>query len=237
VETILKPSKTNAFLRDFGAFQERMAYYGMINGLSQALLKIALPGVPDIYQGSELWDLRLVDPDNRRPVDFENRKALLEALKQASQTELLAFAKDVTRSWRDGRIKLYLIWKALNFRKNHTDLFSRGDLIQVEARGERRENVVAFLRRHKSEWTLIVVPHWLATLDAAGDHARPEQFWGRTEINLQTGARKGWRNLFTGEELVSSKGGILRVGDLLRHFPVAFLAGSRSSKTKRTDHT
>src|SRR5258707_3630103 len=121
VASMLKPGGGNAFLRDFGAFQRSIGQRGMVNGLTQTLLKIISPGIPDFYQGSELWDLRLVDPDNRQPVDFAKRVSMLAALKQSEANASQAAA--LARDWEDGRTKLYAIWKALNFRRERPELF------------------------------------------------------------------------------------------------------------------
>src|SRR6202034_3869780 len=112
VASILKPGSNNRFLRTFSSFQEQVAYYGMINGLSQVLLKISSPGIPDFYQGSELWDLRLVDPDNRQPVDFDKRAAALDSIAHAGSVQAL---HHLSENWRDGCVKLYLIWKTIPF--------------------------------------------------------------------------------------------------------------------------
>src|SRR6202140_4156401 len=114
VARILSQDDNRQFLQDFRQFQKKLAYFGMVNGLSQALLKIASPGVPDFYQGSELWDLRLVDPDNRGPIDFAKRAAALESIARADSRQTL---RNFVEHWHDGCIKLYLIWKAIRFRR------------------------------------------------------------------------------------------------------------------------
>ena len=237
VGAILKSGGKNLFLRDFSAFQKRIAYYGMLNSLSQTLLKIASPGIPDFYQGSELWDLRLVDPDNRQPVDFTKRKDLLAALKQVDHARPISFLDDLTQNWPDARIKLYLIWKALNFRRQHGELFSQGDFAQVKAYGRRQENVAAFVRRYKREWALIVIPRWLARTDEPSSAARYERFWGNTEIRLQNAAPERWRNVFTAEEVSSATARRQRslvINQLFRRFPVALLTGIKSEPSSRT---
>src|SRR5262249_47320041 len=104
IAQILAAGDDNRFLRDFTAFHERIAYSAMLNGLSQTLLKIISPGVPDFYQGSELWDFRLVDPDNRRPVDFSKRQAALAGMRTAQPSLCICVARDLAQQWRDGRI-------------------------------------------------------------------------------------------------------------------------------------
>jgi (1->4)-alpha-D-glucan 1-alpha-D-glucosylmutase len=237
VASILKPGPKNVFLRDFSVFQERVAYFGMINGLCQTLLKIASPGVPDFYQGSELWDLRLVDPDNRQQVDFLKRGDMLARLQQLDQPQPSSSPEELTQNWRDGRIKLYVIWKALNLRRQHEQLFSRGDFVPVKALGTRQENVAAFLRRHEKEWILVVMPRWLARSRHPQSWANGGRFWGNTEIRLPPGTPQSWHDTFTGEEVPSKnvKGQrSLVVNQLLRRFPVALLKGTKSLPSPRS---
>ena len=108
VESILDSTKENAFLEDFRPFEKQIAYYGALNSLSQVLLKITSPGLPDFYQGTELWDFSLVDPDNRRPVDFKTRTTLLDELTQHEVQGQEPLIQQVLSSWEDGRGKLYL---------------------------------------------------------------------------------------------------------------------------------
>jgi (1->4)-alpha-D-glucan 1-alpha-D-glucosylmutase len=231
VASIVKPGSNNEFLRDFVPFQERIAYYGMINGLSQTLLKIASAGIPDIYQGAELWDLRLVDPDNRQPVDFDRRDTMLANLPQADEPGL-AMLSDLTHNWRDGRIKLYLICKTLHFRAQNAALFSKGVFLTLQCRGKRREHVAVFARRYQKDWALIVVPRWLARACYPMHFDGSERFWANSEIDLPKAAPTLWKNLFTGEVFETDGAGgqpRLDVGHLLKHFPVALVSGATSS--------
>ena len=134
VERILSLQDNREFLQDFRQFQEKVAYFGMINGLSQTLLKITSPGVADFYQGSELWDLRLVDPDNRGPVDFVRRAAALQAI-VAKSDDVACQLCDLLDHWQDGRVKLYLIWKAIRFRREYEGLFRGGELVPLKSAG------------------------------------------------------------------------------------------------------
>ncbi len=226
VASILKCGKDNRFLQDFTAFQKRIAYFGMLNGLSQTLLKIFSPGTPDFYQGSELWDLRLVDPDNRQPVDFSKRNAMLESIRDAHASGgAFSLSDELVKNWRDGRIKLYLIWKALNFRREHRALFDRGDFESVEVVGARKRNVAAFLRRYRREQALVIVPRWLAGANYSADQ---NGFWGNTGIVLNESLSKYWTNVLTGEEVkVNGKSNLhLPVAPLLKSFPIALLTKS-----------
>jgi (1->4)-alpha-D-glucan 1-alpha-D-glucosylmutase len=229
VAGILRRANSNAFLSDFTAFEERIAYFGMINGLSQTLLKIIAPGTPDLYQGSELWDLRLVDPDNRRSVDFAKRMSLLAQVESA-QTNPLSVAEELRQSWRDARIKLYLLWRSLNFRKQHPDLFAKGNFLAVSVTGGRKENVTAFLRQYKKQSLLAIVPRWLARATALRPCTADEEFWRDTQVVLDKAASGPWRNVFTGEELLA-KGRTRRMLDVagaFAHFPVALLSAEKN---------
>jgi (1->4)-alpha-D-glucan 1-alpha-D-glucosylmutase len=232
VAALLKPSKDNTFLRDFAAFQKSIACGGMINGLAQTLLKIISPGIPDFYQGSELWDLRLVDPDNRQPVDFKQRASMLAALKQHPKPSS-SLADELTRHWEDGRIKLYAIWKALNFRRERSSLFTEGDFVELKAIGPCAEHVLAFVRHHNREWTLFIAPRWLAR---AQETTRGDihSIFRDTTIRLPQGAPQLWENIFTGENIPSSGTDrkSIAVGDALLHFPIALLSNASVSRDK-----
>ncbi|HJX13727.1 MAG TPA: malto-oligosyltrehalose synthase, partial [Dehalococcoidales bacterium] len=143
IEDILDDSGDNRFLGDFLEFQGVIACNGALNSLSQVLLKIASPGVPDFYRGTELWDFSLVDPDNRRPVDFTKRRKLLDGLMRLESRGKPAPVDDLLAAWRDGRIKLYLTYTALKARRDLAEVFKDGDYLPLYAGGERREQVCA----------------------------------------------------------------------------------------------
>ena len=142
----------------------RLAYHGALNSLSQLLLKIASPGVPDFYQGTELWDFSLVDPDNRRPVEFRKRVRLLKDIKKRESKNPGALISELLAGWEDGLIKLYVTYKALDFRRKHRDLFLEGDYVPLSCSGARENNVVAFLRKKDDRWALVAVPRLTAKL-------------------------------------------------------------------------
>jgi len=230
----LVKSRKSEFRRDFTSFVERIAYYGMLNSLSQTLLKIVSPGIPDFYQGSDLWDLRLVDPDNRRPADFVKRNAMLNNLPQTPGVTP-ALLGDLTHNWRDGRIKLYLISKALQFRKQNALLFSEGQFMPVEIRGKRGEHAAAFARRYKKDWVVAVVPRWLARGHYPMTSADTDRFWGNTDIQVPKNAPSFWESILSGATIEAHNAGAKRslpLGKLLDNFPVALLSGTASSKTK-----
>jgi len=233
VTSLVKSGSKAEFRRDFTSFHERIAYYGMINGLSQTLLKIVSPGIPDFYQGSELWDLRLVDPDNRQPVDFIKRNAMLKNLPQTAEATP-GLLGDLTHNWRDARIKLYLISKALQFRRQNAPLFSEGHFLPVEIRGKRVEHVAAFARRYKNDWVVAVVPQFLARGRYPMTSVDTHQFWANTEIRVPKSAPSSWQSILSGEKVEINNVGAKRsfpLGKLLQNFPVALLSGTTPSKT------
>jgi (1->4)-alpha-D-glucan 1-alpha-D-glucosylmutase len=194
----------DAFCRDFTRFQKRIAFYGAINALSQVVLKAMSPGVPDFYQGTELWDLSLVDPDNRRPVDYEHRAALLRRVKAAKPPTLL-------RAWHDGRVKLFTTWKMLELRVRHADLFRDGAYEPLDA----DRHVCAFVRRRGDDAVAVAVPRFVTRLTRPGKFPLAD-VWGNTALPLPG----RWRNAFTGEPV---EGDSLALREVFAHFPVAVL--------------
>jgi len=226
-DEFLKTEPPSGFLDDFLPFVEKIAFYGVLNSLSQTVLKIAAPGVPDCYQGAELWDLSFVDPDNRRPVDFAKRTRLLEELKRREKEDRAALIGDLLKRWTDGRIKLYTIYKALNFRRAEKEIFHSGDYLPVHASGKVKENVCAFIRRKDAAWALAAVPRLVTRFTDAGAAPLGERAWGKSIIALPEDAPDRWLNIFTGEELEAARNRgkkHLRVAEVFRSFPVAMLA-------------
>jgi (1->4)-alpha-D-glucan 1-alpha-D-glucosylmutase len=214
IDALFEESEENLFLKDFVVFQRRIAQAGAVNALSQVLLKVASPGVPDFYQGAELWDFSLVDPDNRRPVDFGRRSALLDELRRREAQDLRGLLRELTSQWQDGRIKLYLTYKALNFRKGESELFKRGDYLPLEA-----PHTCAFARRNGS-WAVIATPRLTTCLSAPRKRLLPGNLFGDSALVLPPDAPDRWRNVLTGEEL---SGKSLRLWELFATFPVALL--------------
>jgi (1->4)-alpha-D-glucan 1-alpha-D-glucosylmutase len=234
IAAILDPSRRNPFLADFESFAKRVSQLGIWNSLSQTVLKLTCPGVPDIYQGTELWDFSLVDPDNRRPVDYARRQEIFERLRQRSEGgdgALADLARDLVETRIDGSIKLYVIWKCLSLRRDHAGFFATARYIPLEARGAGKENLCLFARKTPQKKVLIAVPRLVAGL--IGNTDRPPvgpEIWSDTEILLPAQARgTHFRNLFTGETIAvrstDEPGGgcLLPVATVLRQFPVAVL--------------
>lgn len=226
VARILSPAAED-FLGDFRPFQSEIAYYGMVNSLAQMLLKIVSPGVADFYQGSELWDLRLVDPDNRAPVDFERRAALLEQLAREQAMDAVGLIGNLLEHWHDGRIKLFLVQKAIRFRRENAALFQEGEFLPLVTKGERRQNLVCFMRRRNGNQVLVAVPRWLSQVASS---ARSQRDWQDAEVVLPADSSVRWQSVFTGHEVrtheesggQSLTGQSLKVANLLEEFPVAF---------------
>jgi (1->4)-alpha-D-glucan 1-alpha-D-glucosylmutase len=151
VTKILEATLRNKFLPIFLPVAKDIACLGAINSLTQTLLKLTAPGVPDIYQGNEIWDCSLVDPDNRRPVDYNLRREMLDALPGAAPDELM-------QTWPDGRLKLFLTHRVLRLRREHADLFQHGDYLPLHASGTFAECCVSFVRSLADKWIVVIAP-------------------------------------------------------------------------------
>jgi (1->4)-alpha-D-glucan 1-alpha-D-glucosylmutase len=223
VAKILSPDAED-FLRDFRPFQSKIAYCGMINSLSQVLMKIGSPGAADFYQGSELWDFRLVDPDNRGVVDFAARMRLLERLRKEQSDGTDQLLRDLTENWHDGRLKLFVIQKALCWRRDHAQLFHQGEFVPLQTTGDHSENLVAFLRRHEEKLVLIVTPRWISQLSDKLDWKRLD--WKDTAVILPSGSSHDWESILS-ETTLKIENGVkrhsVRADSLFHDFPVAFL--------------
>jgi (1->4)-alpha-D-glucan 1-alpha-D-glucosylmutase len=225
VASTLDPSISGAFLRDFEEFQRLPARAGLLNSLAQTLLKTTAPGVPDFYQGTELWGFTLVDPDNRRPVDYEQRRALLASLRDAGEGDVTEFAAGLLEEPTDGRVKLYVTARALNFRREHAELFARGDYVPLRAEGRRAENVVAFARVLEGDAAVVVSGRFFTRLGVGAEGAlslSPEA-WGDTALHLEGVEAGRFRDVLTGREFDAGAGS-LRLSDVLSPLPVALLA-------------
>lgn len=221
VEKVLEPSESNQFMKEFLPFQKWVAGYGIFNSLSQTLLTIAAPGVPDFYQGTELWDLSMVDPDNRRPVDYSLRISFLKDIKDKAQTDSLNLIDELFSTKEDGRIKLFLTYKVIQARKENSEVFQQGDYQPLEVSGKFKDHIVAFARRFGDTTAIAVAPRFLTTLVESGEYPLGEQVWADTQLKLPQGSQSTWRNAIT-EQTISGSDAIA-IGQILQHFPVALL--------------
>lgn len=226
IDAILTPSPDNRFLSEFMPFQQRIAFYGALNSLSQTLLKIACPGVPDFYQGAELWDLTLVDPDNRRPVDFEKRTAMLSGLRKREAGA--ALVKELLGSYEDGRVKLFMIYRLLKARRSWQAVFDEGEYLRLSVEGERAASVHAFALKQGGRCAVVIASRFLASSLSAGVMPIGRKVWGDTRIVLPQDFPGRWREMIVGGE-VKGEGGVA-VGDALKHFPTALLFGESGAE-------
>lgn len=237
IEALLDREGENPFLADFIPFQEKISLYGMYNGISQVLLKACAPGIPDFYQGTELWDFSLVDPDNRRPVDFALRKKMLDdMLQELDKGDHAGYASGLTKTMEDGRIKLYVTYRALQCRKEMREVFEKGEYIPLEVLGDLSEHVITFARRYLDTTIIVAVPRLVTRILAAPGERPEEGLWDDTMIIMPSQADgRPCKNVFTGEEVGRSrKEGLsgLVCSDIFRNFPVALLK-TESSLTGR----
>jgi (1->4)-alpha-D-glucan 1-alpha-D-glucosylmutase len=203
------------FLADFVPFQRCVAEFGMLNSLSQTLLRLTAPGVPDTYQGTELWDFSLVDPDNRRPVDYERRRQIMEGLERGVN------AADLLESRTTGAVKLYVTRRALQARRDHPGLFTTGEYLPMSVEGAaERGHIFAFARRLGDRWALAVVPRLFTSLVHPGQMPVGPAVWHDTRLALPAGLRL--RNVFTGVRMTTSARPA-PVAEVLADFPVALL--------------
>jgi len=229
VARILTPDPPNRFFADFTAFRRPIARLGMVNSLAQTLLKIAAPGVPDFYQGTELWDLSLVDPDNRRPVDFAARMAALDELRtRIAAGDLMGLARDLFQRWTDGRIKLYTIHRALVWRRSMAELFRAGEYVPLGTAGRHAAHVCAFARRHGAAGVVATVPRLTARLTEQGTRwPVGADVWEDTVVVLPPDlAAEAYHDAFTGgtvRPMPRNGQVVLAVSALLAEFPVALV--------------
>ncbi|HWC60961.1 MAG TPA: malto-oligosyltrehalose synthase, partial [Verrucomicrobiae bacterium] len=231
VERVLASGSKNTFADDLRRFAGRVAFFGRFNSLAQTLLKTTLPGVPDFYQGAELWDLNLVDPDNRRPVDYDARRKLLMNLKNKFEGVADAAGGFFSRLLSDeepGAMKQFLIWRALAFRGTQRELFDSGEYVPLSAIGGGRKHLCAFARKHANQVIVVIVPRLPFGL-TRGREVAPigSEIWGDTMLSVPN-ARPGdlFRNVLTREmvPLVGAGGNAaLELTQALKSFPVALL--------------
>ncbi len=222
VHALLDDTRPNAFLDDFRAAAATVTWIGYLNSLSMVAVKLTSPGVPDTYQGNELWDFSLVDPDNRRPVDYALREKLLDeasALGEEPGAEL----DRVFGELEDGRAKLYLMWRLLHLRAAREELFREGGYAAVRTTGARPRHAVAFARRLGSELSITVAPRLMVGLGVKTGGLPCGAIWEDTRIEIPFVAEGAvLRDVVTGDEHRVAQGG-LALAELLRRAPVAVL--------------
>jgi (1->4)-alpha-D-glucan 1-alpha-D-glucosylmutase len=208
--------------RSLAALAQRVAFLGAINGLSQTLFKMASPGVSDVYQGTELWDLSLVDPDNRRPVDFESRGRILAELRHGFEADPDRLCADLRDTWRDGRIKMHVIARALALRAEHPELWIEGHYEPLSADEATNGHIVAFSRRRGDDWGIALATRLMARRVEPEVWPLGEPVWSDAVVALPPGAPTRWRDALSGHELVASDDR-LALRDAFATLPVALL--------------
>jgi len=241
VEKTLDGPHAARFLPSFVPFSRRVARAGAVNSLAQLALKLTAPGVPDVYQGNELWDLHLVDPDNRQPVDFAARRAMLSSLQPAFElaaqppetgdAALAQLVAELLDAWPDGRIKLWLTARLLRLRQKDPELLLHGSYVPLHVEGPRWARVVAYARDHGNRGLITIAPRLVANFLHA-EHGWPvsDIVWHDTVVRIPDAfTTRGLRNVITGESPVidrSPSGVTLAVGDVLRTCPIAVLVSA-----------
>jgi (1->4)-alpha-D-glucan 1-alpha-D-glucosylmutase len=233
VREVLAGPRSETFLRLFIPFAQRISRLGAINSLSQLLIKVGSPGVPDFYQGTELWDLSFVDPDNRRPVDLGRRAALLEEVEQLLPSDASTGASDeavrsLLTTWEDGRIKLYVTLAALRLRRRWAEVFLSGSYVPLPATGPLSTHLVAFARRLGERCVLVVAPRLVASLYGASSRLVIDaDVWGGTHLALPADyATLRFRDALTGRDVSlhpHQAGPRLLTADLFQRLPIALL--------------
>jgi (1->4)-alpha-D-glucan 1-alpha-D-glucosylmutase len=217
------------FLRDFIHFEKQIRKPGLLNALAQTVLHLTSPGVPDLYQGSELWQFTLVDPDNRRPIDFHKHERILnelETLLARPNGDRLALINSLVSNMEDGRIKLFVMTLTLRFRLRHSALFEQGDYLKINVRGKRADHCIAYARKDQKNFAVIVAPRLLVSLSNDGFDPPFGDHWDDTWLELPPTAPMGYQELFCQRRLTArSEEDHLRlqVGNVLNFFPLAIL--------------
>jgi (1->4)-alpha-D-glucan 1-alpha-D-glucosylmutase len=226
--------ESEEFRQDFIPFQRKIAYFGMLNSLSQLLIKLTVPGVPDIYQGNESWEFNLVDPDNRRAIDYRERLRRIEKLNESThydEKQRTRYAQEIAANMYDGRAKMYVTWKVLGLRSQQPELFRRGDYAPLQIVGTRAKHALAFTRRLGNARAVITVPRLCYQL-VGNEQRLPTgiDVWGDTAIQTIEPANTPFRNVLTGEHVgLESRDdrAVIRISSVLNAFPVAVLLNAQ----------
>ena len=212
-------AKESDFWQQFRPFYKQIAEYGIYNSLAQVLIKNTAPGVPDLYQGAELWELSLVDPDNRRPVDYQKRIELLKDIKAKIELDILQLIKELIETKENGKIKLFLTHQLLQARKEYSEIFLNGDYQPIEVTGKYQNHLVAFARNYGDKTIVAIAPRFLTGIIKPGQLPLGVEVWSDTSLKL---ADKNWHNVIDHQTIVGEN---LAVGEILQNFSVALLIG------------
>ena len=214
LEGMLDRRRSRGFIEDISAFLREIAPFGMLNGLGQTVLKLTAPGIPDIYQGTELWDLSLVDPDNRRPVDFARRREMLRTTPEDW--------KELLGNWQDGRVKIRLLAGLLALRRDMPGLFTEGSYEPVSVSGRAARHVFAFRRRQGRRVMIVALGRFFARLAGSSKELPIGEVWASTHLLLLRNADASYRDALTGQRIAPARGR-LALDRLFERLPVAVL--------------
>jgi (1->4)-alpha-D-glucan 1-alpha-D-glucosylmutase len=230
-ELLARPPANNAFLHDFSLLAEIVAYFGHFNSLSQTVLKLTVPGVPDSYQGMELPQLTLVDPDNRGAVNFDQALHRLAQLRRCWDEPRQPLLAQLLSEWRQGTSKLFVTHALLELRRQLPELFAGNDYLPLSVEGEHRDHVSAFQRTGPGATVVVVVARWLAKL-MHGEIAAPlGEVWGDAVVKLGAPLDEHCQELFSNRRMPLESGtSELRVAQLFESFPAAVLVWSKAER-------
>lgn len=224
IDGILNPLKGTEFLNDFSKFQKLISFYGVFNSLSQTLIKLTAPGVPDFYQGCELWDFSFVDPDNRRPVDFELRKEYLADVQRNADKDQSKLIEELVKHKETGQIKLFLISKLLKLRSSYSGIFMNGSYTPLQVEGKYKENIIAFARHYMNDYIVTVAPRYLTRI-VKKDYNPVGAVWKDTRVNLPKNGE--WKDCIT-QNSYNRKSFYMK--EAFKNFPGAVLTNVRLMK-------
>ncbi len=232
VSHCLDVTESPLFLQDFTGFERQIRKPGLYNALAQTLLQLTSPGVPDIYQGNELWQFSLVDPDNRRPVNFNQNSQLLtemETLLAQADFDRPHFINSLLDNMEDGRIKLFVVMQTLSFRHRHAALFRHGDYLKIDIHGQYADHLLAFARKDQHNFAVIVVPRLMSSLFNTETGELLDNVWTDTWLELPLQAPMRYQEQFTQclPRAPAAEGyRQLYVRESLRSFPLAILSAT-----------
>ncbi|MHB8714953.1 MAG: malto-oligosyltrehalose synthase [Sulfuricaulis sp.] len=228
VRMVLSSTEHNMFFEDFLAFHKRVGRFGMLNGLSQVLLKLTSPGVPDIYQGTEIWNLSLVDPDNRRNVDYDLLERMsedLSVLSKVAESQRLEYIRGMLDHLEDGRAKLFLTSHALSLRGKQSDCFNYGEYLPLSVHGPRADQLCGFATVYQERAIVTAAPRWFSRLMNDGESLPSISAWAETWLEAPV-RDCDYINIFTGEKVRAEPycgKTYFPAKNLFAHFPVALL--------------
>lgn len=223
VKRILDPKNDNRFLLHFQEFVKNIQAAGLWNSLSQTVLKMTVPGVPDFYQGSEIWQFTLVDPDNRHSIDFAVRQTKLTSIKQQVESDFSLFIKKVKEQSDEDSLKLFLIWKVLNFRNDNADLFQTGKYQALQVEGKMHSHVIAFSRSKDQNYCIILVARFFIDLLNKKQNLMASEVWEDTQLNLPEFASGIGQDIISAKEFDFKGSKKIALRELFENFPFVIL--------------